>query len=94
MLGSKFLVPCDPVGYLTHQYGPMSLWSVPDPKDYKWFNLERVDEWNDFDWPYAIRYYDRFGNVERKRTIEKLNEQSKFNFTQIPVEDFQIDYKD
>ena len=95
LLGSKYLVPCEPVGYLNHQYGPMSLWSVPEPVNYTWFNIDRVGDWSDNDWPYAIRYYDRYGYAQRARTIGKLNEESKYNITIFPKEEWDdMDYRD
>ena len=95
LLDSKFLVPCDPVGYLNHQYGPMSLWSVPEPANYTWFNIHKYSEWSDDDWPFVVRFYDRYGYVERTRTINHLNKASKINITKLPKEDLDgMDYRD
>jgi hypothetical protein len=68
----------------------MDFWSVPQVTDYKWYNLEKIGPWGDEDWPSAIRYYDRYGYVERKRTIGKLNEKSKFNISNIAEEEFEL----
>lgn len=84
--GKKFLVPCDPVGYLNFEYGKEENWIKPKKSNYTWSNLDsKMTYWSREQWPYAIRFYDENGNVKKDFTIRYLNDfHPGLNLKQLP----------
>lgn len=86
-LGLKVMVPCDPVRYLNYEYGKMENWATPKPKNYRWTNLDsNFSLWSlDFEWPRAIRHFNRNGKVNVNSTLKYLNKHAiKLNYTTLP----------
>jgi hypothetical protein len=80
------MVPCDPIGYLNNEYGNGENWMKPKKSGYNWPNLDRIHglDWSDTDWPYAIRFYNKNGQVDVSQTITFVNHNSKLNLLKLP----------
>jgi hypothetical protein len=86
LLSSKFMVPCDPVKYLNAEYGNEKRWKTPKASNYTWSNVVYNSKWTDYEWPHAIKYYDRNGNLLKPKILKYLNQHSKYNITDIDDE--------
>ncbi|RNA04974.1 hypothetical protein BpHYR1_047104, partial [Brachionus plicatilis] len=82
LLNSKYMVPCDPVKYLDREYGPRH-WESPESKNYTWKNVVYSGNWSDSDWPHSIKYYDKNGNLLKKKILEYVNKFQEKNLTSI-----------
>lgn len=60
MFNHKFLVPCDPDGYLNNEYGE---WSTPLAKKYNWTNLVFLGPWENEYWPNVLKQFDPDGRI-------------------------------
>jgi hypothetical protein len=60
------MIPCDPVGYLDNEYGPMT-WQKPVAKKYYWNNLAFSEYWSSSEWPKAVRFFDRHGKLLHRK---------------------------
>jgi hypothetical protein len=82
------MVPCDPVSYLDKEYGRGN-WHSPQSKNYTWTNVVYHSNWTDTEWPYAVKYYDKFGKLIKPKILAYINKHLKYNLTQLPndVED-------
>jgi hypothetical protein len=82
LLNQKHLVPCDPVKYLDNEYGK-NQWQTPKSSHYTWSNLVSMGNWSDNEWPKSIRYYEKNGSFNLKRTLKDVNKYSNKNLTQL-----------
>lgn len=83
LLNNKLYVPCDPVAYLNKEYGRPDRWKTPKEKNYTWSNVVFNSKWTDEQWPHVIKFYDKSGNLLKKKTLEVVNKELKHNLTDI-----------
>lgn len=83
------MVPCDPVNYLNNEYGKDN-WATPMSKNYQWRNVVYFKNWTDTEWPYAVRYYDREGNLLGKKTLDYLNQHLKVKIESLPEDNLNL----
>ena len=89
LLGQKHMVPCDPVGYLDYEYG-LGKWQEPKKENFTWKNVRFWQNWTDAQWPYTIKYYDKYGNILKKKILDYLNLHAKRNITELPADDIDV----
>ena len=88
------MVPCDPVKYLTTQYGKMDQWMKPESKNYSIANMEWKNgiERSINELPYSYRYYDVSGNRRVEPSLKSINKHyvllTKKNLTKLPDDDY------
>ena len=73
IFGFKFLIPCDPLRTIKEDYGKN--WSIPMAHGYGWDSLH-YDQWEVYNkkkWPKSRKYYDYYGKLDYKSTLEELN---------------------
>jgi hypothetical protein len=55
------MVPCDTVKYLNFEYGEYDRWSISDPLNYSWSNMEtNFGRWPDDQWASVHKVYTVF----------------------------------
>jgi hypothetical protein len=73
IFGLRVLIPCDPLRTIIEDYGKN--WSLPIESGYGWNSL-RHNEWKVYGknkWPKSRKYYDYYGKLDVKGTLEELN---------------------
>lgn len=73
LLDHKFQVPCDPILYLTVNYGRFSKWSRPASKDFWWPSIVRNGEWTKDEIINEIRMFDKNGIFNKEATLISIN---------------------
>ena len=81
------MVPCDPVRHLDFEYGKNN-WQVPKKSNYAWSNLSKnYTLWAKEQWPFAIRFYEKNGDLDTNTTINFLNlHMRNLNLKKLPDE--------
>ncbi len=89
LLGSKFIIPCDPLRMLISEYGNEEDWMIPKETDYHWSNInwKEYRRWTDEEYANAVRYYFSNGTVDMQRTLKKINSKVKHKINKLPIDD-------
>ena len=83
------MIPCDPVTYLNNEYG-IDNWATPMSKNYQWKNVKYFKNWTDSEWPHAVRYYDKKGQLIQKKTLNYLNEHLVVKLESLPEDNLNL----
>ena len=82
---SKFMVPCNPETYLSHQYGK-NKWRKPMKE--KYFNYDSIGyfkTWPNDEWPYVIRWYDlKTGELDIEKSLWDINKYAETPVDTLP----------
>ena len=72
LFNQKYMIPCDPVHYLDQEYGAAN-WRKPMESKYEWKNVAYNSIWSDSEWPHAVKYFDRAGNLIVQKIKNYIN---------------------
>ncbi len=79
LLGYRFFAPCDPVDYLSYEYGTDVLnWLEPKTSGYEMSNLYRASDWTQQEWFETFRWYHPDGSLNCYSTLDYLNTYNPF----------------
>lgn len=63
----------------------MENWIVPKTKSYTWSNLDRkYTNWSDKQWPFAIKFFNRNGKLNKNYTLYYINKSLKKSLNKLP----------